>query len=69
VHQKENPQKPPAKVKRTSKEMQITLENRKKTTTNLQEVFLRREKELRKVEPQAQELKRNKKAQKQWHKK
>jgi len=31
VHQKDNPQKPPAKVKRTREEMQITLENKKKT--------------------------------------
>jgi hypothetical protein len=30
VHQKENPQKPQAKVKRTRQEMQTTLENRKK---------------------------------------
>jgi len=30
VHQKDNPQKPPTKVKRTREEMQTTLENRKK---------------------------------------
>ncbi len=30
MHQKDNPQKPPAKVKRTREEMQITLENKKK---------------------------------------
>jgi len=34
LHQKENPQKPPTKVKRTKEEMQITLENRKKVATN-----------------------------------
>ncbi len=32
VHQKENPQKPLAKVKRTKEEMQVALENRKKAT-------------------------------------
>jgi len=30
VHQKENPHKQPAKVKKTKEEMQITLENRKR---------------------------------------
>jgi hypothetical protein len=30
VHQKDNPQKPLAKVKRTKEEMKITLENKKK---------------------------------------
>jgi hypothetical protein len=34
VHQKDNPQKPPAKVKRTKEEMEIPLNNRKKTTTD-----------------------------------
>jgi hypothetical protein len=34
VHQKDNPQKPLAKVKRTREEMQTTLDNRKKATTN-----------------------------------
>jgi hypothetical protein len=34
VHQKENPQKPLTKVKRTREEMQTTLENKKKATTN-----------------------------------
>jgi len=33
VHQKENPQKPPTKVKRTREEMEITLKNRKKVVT------------------------------------
>jgi hypothetical protein len=30
IHHKENPHKPPAKVKRTREERQTTLENRKK---------------------------------------
>jgi hypothetical protein len=34
VHQKENPHKPPAKVKRTREEMLTTLENRKKVATD-----------------------------------
>jgi hypothetical protein len=34
MHQKDNPQKPPVKVKRTKEEMQTTLDNRKKATTN-----------------------------------
>ncbi len=34
VYQKENPQKPPTKVKRTKEEMQRTMENKKKATTN-----------------------------------
>jgi hypothetical protein len=34
VHQKDNPQKPSAKVKRTREEMQTTLENRKKAVTD-----------------------------------
>jgi hypothetical protein len=34
IHQKENPQKPPTKVKRTREEMHTTLENRKKATSN-----------------------------------
>jgi hypothetical protein len=34
VHQKENPLKPLAKVKRTREEMQIALENRKKVAAN-----------------------------------
>ncbi len=32
VHQKENPQKPPTKVKKTKEEMHTTLENKKKAT-------------------------------------
>jgi hypothetical protein len=32
VHQKDNPQKPPAKVKRTREEMETPLKNRKKAT-------------------------------------
>ncbi len=34
MYQKENPQKPLAKVKRTKEEMQIALVSKKKTTTN-----------------------------------
>jgi hypothetical protein len=34
VYQKDNPRKPLAKVKRTREEMQTTLDNRKKATTN-----------------------------------
>jgi hypothetical protein len=33
VHQKENPQKPQAKVKKTREEMQASLDNRKKVAT------------------------------------
>jgi len=35
MYQKENPQKPPTKVKRTKEDMQIAVENKKKATTNL----------------------------------
>ncbi len=31
VHQKDNPQKPQTKVKKTKEEMQVALENRRKT--------------------------------------
>jgi len=34
VHQKDNPHKPSAKVKRTREEMQTRLENRKKDVTD-----------------------------------
>ncbi len=34
MYQKENPQKPPTKVLKTREEMQRTMENKKKTTTN-----------------------------------
>jgi len=34
MHQKDNPQKPPTKAKRTREEIQITLENRKKATVD-----------------------------------
>jgi hypothetical protein len=34
AHQKENPHKPPTKVKRTREEMQTTLENKKNFATN-----------------------------------
>jgi hypothetical protein len=43
VHKKENPQKPPTKVKKTREEMQTTLENRKKATTKfLRNAFKRK---------------------------
>jgi hypothetical protein len=41
-HQKDNPQKPPAKVKRTREEMQTTLKNRKKATSNSPRSVLKR---------------------------
>jgi hypothetical protein len=45
VHQKENPQKPLAKVKRTREEMQTILQNKKKTIINfLRSVFKRKNK-------------------------
>jgi len=44
VHQKKNPQKPQAKFKKTRKEMQITLENKKKITTKSQSVIKRKNK-------------------------
>jgi hypothetical protein len=34
VYQKENPRKPPAKVKKTREEMQTTLEDRKKVAVD-----------------------------------
>jgi len=34
MHQKDNPQKRPVKVKRTKKEMQTTLKNKKKATVD-----------------------------------
>jgi hypothetical protein len=42
VHQKENSQKPPTKVKRTREEMQTTLENRKKVATDSPKSALKR---------------------------
>ncbi len=42
VHQKDNPQKPMAKVKRTREEMQITLENKKKVTIDSPRSALKR---------------------------
>jgi hypothetical protein len=42
VHQKENPQKPSTKVKRTREEMEPTLENKKKATTNSPRIALKR---------------------------
>jgi len=45
MHQKENPQKPSTKVKRTREEMQTTLEIKKKVVTNsLGSVFKRKNK-------------------------
>jgi hypothetical protein len=42
VHQKDNPQKPLAKVKRTSEEMEITLENKKKLAAHFPRSALKR---------------------------
>jgi hypothetical protein len=43
VHQKENPQKPQAKVKKTREEMQATLENRRNVVAkSLKNVFKRK---------------------------
>jgi len=42
VHQKENPQKPSTKVKRSRGEMQTTLENRKKATIDFLRSALKR---------------------------
>ncbi len=42
VHQKENPHKPPTKVKRTKEEMQTTLENKKKATSDSLKSVLKR---------------------------
>jgi hypothetical protein len=42
VHQKDNPHKPLAKVKRTREEMWATLENKKKVATNSPRSALRR---------------------------
>ncbi len=42
MYQKENAQKPPAKVKRTKEEMQITFENRKKDVANFSISVLKR---------------------------
>jgi len=39
VHQKENPQKPLAKVEKNREEMQTTLEDKKKLQYTLQEVL------------------------------
>jgi len=45
MHQKENPHKPPTKVKRTREEMLTTLENRKKATIDFpRSVFKRKNK-------------------------
>jgi hypothetical protein len=42
VHQKENPQKPQTKVKLTKKEMQATLENRRKVVAESQRSALKK---------------------------
>jgi len=42
VHQKENPQKPQAKVKSTRKNLEITLESRRKATTESPKSVLKR---------------------------
>jgi hypothetical protein len=42
VHQKKNPQKPLAKVKRTREEMQTTLKNRKKVAVESPKIVLKR---------------------------
>ncbi len=42
MHQKENPQKPLTKVKKTREEIQTTLENKKKATTNSLKSALKR---------------------------
>jgi len=42
VHQKENPHKPPTKVKRTKEEMQTTLENRMKVVIDSPKSALKR---------------------------
>jgi hypothetical protein len=57
VHQKENPKKPQAKVKRIREEMQATLENKRKAPAK----FLRSGLKRKKVEPQDQKLRNNKK--------
>jgi hypothetical protein len=42
VHQKENPHKPPTKVKRTREEMQTTLNKKKKSRLNFPRSALKR---------------------------
>jgi len=42
VHQKENQQKPPTKVKKTREEMKTTLENRKKAVVDSSRSALKR---------------------------
>ncbi len=48
VHQKENPQKPPTKVKRNREEMETTLEYRKKVATNFPRSALKRKNKIEK---------------------
>lgn len=49
MHQKENPKKPPTKVKRTTEEMQ-TLENKKKVIANSPRSVLKKKKKVEKEE-------------------
>ncbi len=42
MHQKDNPQKPSTKLKRTKEEMQTTLENRKKVVTDSSRSVIKR---------------------------
>jgi hypothetical protein len=51
VHQKDNPHKPPAKVKRIREEMLTTLENKKKTAANSPRSALKRKNKARNEEP------------------
>jgi hypothetical protein len=53
VYQKENPQKPPAKVKRIREEMKTTLENIKKAVAKSPRNVFKRKNRVEKGEPQA----------------
>jgi hypothetical protein len=46
VHQKDNPQKPPAKVKRTREEMQTTMQNIQKVVANSPRSALKKKKKV-----------------------
>ncbi len=46
MHQKDNPRKPLAKVKRTREEMQTTLENKKKVVVNFPKSVFKRKNEV-----------------------
>ncbi len=56
VHQKENSQKPPTKVKKTNEEMQTTLENRKKAIAKSPKSVLKKKNRAEEGGAQAQEL-------------